>query len=143
MNEMDSNRKERVLIDESVIDIYRQLRAEGDTQPELSPFRSNKDVFMLATCLGFQAGRRSKLPSGGKSDIRQSVFNENDLAILKAIAIANTGDVHVLSNTGDVLRIAEEYAHSGIYDLKVYLLEQRGQPLINLIELIRNTDFLN
>lgn len=136
MSETESNRKDRALIDESVIDIYQGLRADSNKQLEQSPFNTYKDVFMLAACLGFQAGRRSKLPSGNKHDIRQSVFSESDLTLLKAIAIADTGDVQVLSQPGDILRIAEEYAHAGIYDLKAYLLEERGRPLWNLIDLL-------
>jgi len=36
----------------------------------------------------------------------------------------------------DILTIAEEYAHAGIYDLKAHLLDERGQPLWNLVDLI-------
>ncbi len=135
MTETDTTRKERVLIDESVMDIYRALRSDATTQLEQAPFGTNKDIFMLAACLGFQSGRRSKLPTGPKNDIRQSIFAESDLALLKAIAIAETNDVIVLSEPGEILRIAEEYAHTGIHDAKAYLLDERGRPLWNLIAL--------
>jgi len=118
------------------MDIYRSLRTDGDTQVEQAPFSTYKDIFMLAACLGFRAGRRTSLPSGPKTDIRESIFSESDLALLKAIAIADTGDVAVLSSPGDVLRIAEEYAHIGIYEVKSYLLDERGQPLWNLVHAV-------
>lgn len=73
---------------------------------------------------------------GKKSTIRLDVFREEGIGLLKAIAIAETGDVQVLQNLNDVLIIAEEYAHAGIYDVKAYLLDERGRPLWNLVDLV-------
>lgn len=139
MADNESVRTDRVLIDESVIDIYRELRADANTQPEQAPFSTYKDVFMLAACLGFRARRRQELPTGSnKHDIRRTVFTDNDFAILKAIAIAETGEVEVLGRLNEILVIAEEYAHGGIYDVKAYLLDERGRPLWNLVDLVTN-----
>lgn len=139
MAEPETGRTDRIYIDESVIEIYRQLRIGTNTQPEESPFETFKDIFMLATCLGYNSGQRSKLPSGNKHDIRVSVFTQNDLALLKAIALADTGDMTILSRFSEILVIAEEYAQTGIYDVKGYLLDERGRPLWNLISLISHT----
>lgn len=136
MIELEQPRKERVLIDESVAEIYRELRADANSQPEQSPFTTNKDIFMVAACLGYRSGRRQVLPPGKKLDIRESVFLESDLAILKAIAIADTGDVAVLSQPGEILRIAEEYAQAGILDVRSYLLDEAGRPLWNLVSFL-------
>lgn len=136
MSDGEVSRKERVLIDESVAEIYRELRADANSQPEQSPFATNKDIFMLAACLGYRSGRRQALSSGKKLDIRESVFLESDLAILKAIAIADTGDVAVLSQPGEILRIAEEYAQVGIFEVRSNLLDEAGRPLWNLLQLI-------
>ena len=136
MSATEAVRIDRVLMSESVMDVYRLLKGDANSEPEQSPFETYKDIFMLAACLGFRAGRRQSLPSGSKHDIRTSVFTEGDMAVLRAIAIANTGDVEVLNREGEVLRIAEEYAHSGIYDVKTYLLDESGQPLWNLVNLI-------
>lgn len=136
MSEVEVFRKERVLIDESVAEIYRELRADANSQPEQSPFTTNKDIFMLAACLGYRSGQRQVLPSGKKLDIRESVFLESDLTVLKAIAIADTGDVAVLSQPGEILKIAEEYAHAGMIDVRSYLLDDVGRPLWNLLQLV-------
>jgi len=56
--------------------------------------------------------------------------------LLKSIAIGETGDVIVLSNVGEVLTIAEEYAHAGILELKDELLDRGGKPLWNLVSLV-------
>ncbi|MCB0164401.1 MAG: hypothetical protein KDI79_09255 [Anaerolineae bacterium] len=139
MNEPEESKKvkDRVNIDESVIEIYRELKSDANTIPEQSPFSTFKDVFMLAVCLGYRARRRQKLPTGGnKHDIRVTVFSDNDLALLKGIAIASTGDVEVLGRPGEILTIAEEYAQVGIYNVKASLLDERGHPLWNLVELV-------
>ena len=139
MPEQETIRTDRVLIDESVMDIYRELRTDANTQLEQSPFRTNKDIFMLAVCLGYQAGVRQTLPKGSKKhDIRVAIFSDNDMALLKGIAIADTGNVEALSHPGEILRIAEEYAHVGIYDIKASLLDERGRPLWNLVDLINS-----
>jgi hypothetical protein len=56
---------------------------------------------------------------------------------LKALAIAETGDASVLSRLDEIALIAEEYANAGIRDIKYSLLEQQGQPLWNLVAMVR------
>lgn len=135
MAEAEVARTDRVYIDESAADIYRQLKKEINSQPEDAPFETFKDIFMLAVCQGFQNGRRIRTTKQG-SEIRLSVFSEDDLAILKAIAIAETKDVQVLTRIGEVLTIAEEYANGGIYEVRADLLDGRGRPLWNLVNLL-------
>lgn len=135
--ETEGIRTDRVYMDESVMDIYRDLRGDTKSQPEQAPFATYKDIFMLSACLGYRSGGRQSLPKGGdKADIRKTVFTDSDLALLKAIAIADTGDVEVLSQPHEIVRIAEEYAYAGIYDLKAYLMDERGRPLWNLVGLV-------
>lgn len=131
--------KDRVLLDQSVLDIYQQLRRGANSAIEQAPFETNKDIFMFAVSLGFQANKRRNLPTGPKSDIRSSIFSTKDMDILRAIALAETGTVDVLGNLGEVLTIAEEYAHGGIYDVKSGLLDERGQPLWNLVDILLST----
>ena len=134
MEQSESSRRDRVYIDDSVLQIYKDL-TEG-SNPEEVPFITYKDVFLLAACLGFQSGRRKQVTAGSKTTIRLDVFREEGMSLLKAIAIAETGDVGVLRQLGDVLSLAEEYAHTGIYDVKAQLLDERGRPLRNLVDLI-------
>jgi dnd system-associated protein 4 len=135
MNEgVTISRSDRVSIDDAVINIYREL-TEG-SNIEQAPFRTLKDVFMLAVVLGYRGGvPRRAAPSGARHTIRKEVFSENDYHLLKAIAIATTGDVEVLMDQGKVLTIAEEYAQVGIHQVKAELLEQGGRPLWNLVSL--------
>lgn len=137
MSETEFTRTDRVYIDEGVIDVYRQLKKEANSEVEQAPFDTFKDLFMFAACLGFQNGRRTKPRKGSNGgEVPSKVFTQDDLAILKAIAIAETGDVEVLSHFGEILVIAEEYANAGIYDVKSSLLDERGRPLWNLVNVI-------
>lgn len=131
MSEGSTSRSDRVSIDEAVMDIYREL-TEGSSI-EQAPFRTLKDVFMLAVVLGYRRGSRRPISSSSRHTIRKEVFLDNDYHLLKAIAIATTGDVEVLMSQSDVLTIAEEYAQVGIHEVKAELLEQAGRPLWNLV----------
>ena len=133
MSSLDYSRKDRVYTDDSVKEIYEQLKS-GSGSVEDAPFETFKDIFMWAACYGYRNGRRIRTNKAG-NEIRVSVFSEEDKAILKAIAIAATEDVAVLANFGEVMAIAEEYANGGIYSLKADLIEERGRPLWNLVNL--------
>jgi len=132
----------RVYVPEEVGDLYNLLTAEGKREtadPVQSPFSKYKDVFLTAACLGFQLQWRKPLPKGDKKrEIRLDTFRENEVDILKAIAIAETGGVDVLLDMGEVLTIAEEFAYSGVRELEMRLLKTNGQPLWNLVSLIQS-----
>ncbi len=118
-------------------DFYKQL-SESTDDPERCPFRTMKDIFMLAVCLGYRRGQRRPLSSGKKQIFHWTQFSEQvDEPILKAIAIAETGDIQVLGNQEEILQIAEEYANAGIQGLKAQIQDEPGQPLWNLVELVR------
>lgn len=133
----ESERGDRINIDDAVMDIYRELT--DNESKEQAPFSTYRDLFLLAACIGLQNSRRTPLSTGRKTTIRKEVFGDEGLAILKAIAIASTGDVTVLANLRDVLTIAEEYANGGIYAIKASLLEERGRPLWNFVSLANFT----
>lgn len=127
----------RVSIENSHHDFYKQL-SDSSEDPERCPFRTMKDIFMLAMCLGYRQEQRRPLASGRKQIFHWTQFSEQvDEPILKAIAIAATGDIQVLSNQEEILRIAEEYANAGIHELRTQVEEEIGEPLWNLVELVR------
>ena len=135
MDASENERGDRINIDDAVMDIYRELT--DNESKEQAPFSTYRDLFLLAACVGLQNKRRMPLSGRRGTAIRQDVFGDQGLAILKAIAIAATGDVAILGNLGDVLTIAEEYANGGIYDVKASLLDERGRPLWNMVNLIQ------
>jgi dnd system-associated protein 4 len=127
----------RVSIDANIHDFYKQLTTGKN--PEDSPFLTMKDLFMLAACVGFQM-QQSKPLGKREQPFHYSVFTEaEDIPILKAIAIATTGDVEILADPDQIVSIAEEYANVGIHEIRTSLTSDIGQPLWNLVEAIRSS----
>lgn len=129
--------RDTVAIAEAVHEIYRQLTEGND--PVSVPFRTMKDVFMWAACLGYRRGERRPLTGKRVTIFRWAQFTPQiDVPILKALAIADSGDINVLLNQDEILTIAEEYANAGIHELRVSVLEEYGQPLWNLVAMLSN-----
>jgi dnd system-associated protein 4 len=128
-------KRDTVVIDEGVHEIYKQLTEGND--PISTPFRTMKDVFMWAAVLGFQRG--SRRPIVGKRVIifRWAQFlAQVDLPLLKAIAITDSSNLNILLSQDEILTIAEEYANAGIHELRTTLLQDYGQALWNLVGII-------
>jgi hypothetical protein len=73
---------------------------------------------------------------------RQQIFAwtifspQDDIPLLRALAIAATGDVKVLLDQGELLTIAEEYANAGISLIEQRLVQEPGDRLQKLTELV-------
>lgn len=129
------NFRDTIAITEAVHNIYRQLTEGND--PVNAPFRTMKDVFMWAACLGHQRNERRPLRGKRVSIFRWAQFSPQvDIPLLKAFAIADTNDVDVLLDRDEIVGIAEEYANAGIYMLRAEVLDAFGQPLWNLVAVI-------
>jgi dnd system-associated protein 4 len=129
---------DRVSVETAVHQLFRDLTERSNENPEAAPFMLMKDVFMWAVALGVRSGRRLPL-SGAKTQIFRwdQLSQDLDVPVLKALAVAETGEVEGLLREDQVLRIAEEYANSGIRELKEALIDQPGQPLWNLVSTVR------
>ena len=91
---------------------------------------------MLSACVGHTRGRRMPL-SGRREIFRWPVFSsQEDIPVLRAIAIAETDDTSVLVDQDQLLTIGEEYANWGIEEVKREILEQPGMALENLVQSI-------
>lgn len=131
--------RETVAIDIATHDIYKQL-TEGSNMLD-APFKTMKDVFMWALCLGVRFGNRQPLTSKKTTVFRWAQFDSQiDIPLLKAIAIVSSNDANILLRRGDILTIAEEYANAGIYELRESMLNQQGRPLWNLVALLNERE---
>ncbi len=91
---------------------------------------------MLATSVGFARGRRTPL-SGQREIFRWPVFSsQEDIPVLRAIAIAETEDTSILVNQDQLLTIAEEYANAGIEDIRQQVAETPGILLESLVHFL-------
>lgn len=128
--------RDTVGIDESVHEIYRKLTDGND--PINTPFRTMKDVFLLAACFGYKNNTRRKIENKKIIIFRWAQFGiQIDIPIIKAIALASKGDLSVLLNQEEILEIIEEYANGGIVMLQDLVSGNYGQPLLCLEGLIQ------
>lgn len=126
----------RVTIEKDVHQLYKDLSEKSTQYPETVPFLLMKDVFMWAVALGVKEGKRRPLSGSREQIFRWDQFSQDiDTPALKAIALAETGEVEVLLQEDQILRIAEEYANAGIYGIKREIIDQPGEALWNLIHL--------
>ena len=97
-----------------------------------------KDVFMWSVVLGLEKGKRRELQGSKEQIFRWDQFSQDtDIPTLKALALAESGDAEILIKEDEILRIAEEYANEGIWEIKSRLIDNPGKPLWNLVDLIR------
>lgn len=132
---MNEEPRDTVSIDDSVHNIYKRLTEGND--PVDVPFQTMKDVFMWAASLGYQRGERKPIRGKRTTIFRWAQFSpQTDIPLIKAMAIADSGDVDVLMRQEDVLTAVEEYANAGINSLESRLLNANGQNLWNLVGLL-------
>lgn len=136
--EPEAKGSDRVAIDKDVHQLYKDLSERSTQNPETSPFLTMKDVFMWAVALGVNEGKRRPLSGSREQIFRWEQFSPDiDVPTLKAIALAETGEVEILLREDQILRIAEEYANAGIYEIKRKIVDQPGEALWNLAQLAR------
>ena len=127
--------RDTVNIDDSVHDIYKRLTEGND--PVDVPFQTMKDVFMWAASLGYQQSERKPIRGKRTTIFRWAQFSSpTDIPLIKAMAIADSGDIDVLMRQEDVLTAVEEYANAGIMALESRLSNSNDQNLWNLVELL-------
>ena len=102
---------------------------------QTSPLPTLKDVFVFAACLGWSRERRIRLVGRQHVGFWRS-FDSRDVALLQAIAIAETGDPTVLGDQSLVIQIAEEYANGGIDQLLAYDRSDKERTLVALASAI-------
>lgn len=132
---MNAGTRDTVNIDESVHDVYRQLTEGNDLVS--SPFKTMKDVFLWAACLGYQRGERKPIIGKKLIIFRWAQFNAQiDIPTIKAISLSENGNIDVALNQEYMLSAIEEYANYGISYLRELSLDSYGKGLYGLVEII-------
>ena len=135
MAQQNSTQRDRIYINESHHEIYKDLTAEKEDSPQ--PFKTMKDLFLCATLVGYQRGERMPLEKGIGIFAWAQFSAQEDVPVLRALAIAETGDVNVLANQDELLTIAEEYANGGIVEIQEQVAEMPGSRIANLVGLLQ------
>lgn len=104
--------KDRVNVDDSTLDFYKNSMIFADSDND------RKDQYLLAVAIGYSSGLGKKPIEKSHQLVLSKYFNEMDWAILRAIAIADTGNTAVVSDIDAILSISEEYANMGIVRLQ-------------------------
>ena len=126
-----------VYIDESYHPLYVNLKEsqEGEKQP---PFKGMKNLFMLAAFIGFLQDKWVPLGTNRRNIFARTVFKQDDLVLLRTLALAKTENPEVLLNEKEIQSIAEGYANGGIIVIKEQVEEAPGNRIENLVNLLLN-----
>lgn len=103
------NAPDRLYIDKKDRELYKELEDKEDMFKGMK----NKDLFLMAMMIGFEHQSNEELKTRDGFFLEKDL-NQNDHALLNAIAMHENNGVEVLKDMGEVYRIAEEYAHYGI-----------------------------
>ena len=140
-NQQPRRQRDRIRIDKIHHPTYIALTKprENENRQELSPFESMKNIFMLATFIGYNEEKRIPLGKDKELIFAWARFSpEEDVPLLRALALAETEDVEVLTDQNRILTIAEEYANGGIIEIQKEVEDMPGDRITNLVDLLRN-----
>ena len=124
-------------IDASYHQLYENLRKsrEDEKQP---PFREMKYIFMLAALIGHLEEKWVPLEKNLRNIFARTTLKEDDMSLLRALALSKTGSPEVLLNEKEIQSIAEGYANGGIIVIKEQVEDAPGSRIDNLVNLLLN-----
>ena len=85
-----------------------------------------------------KSGTRRPLERPREGLLLWTYLSDEEKRILAMLAIAETGDLKVISDEGWIQEIAEEFANEGIRTIKREIWEGSGDPLWKLVDMIRS-----
>ncbi len=129
----------------------RYCQSVGSKTIDQSPFPRMIDMWFLALCLGVKLGLEPIEVSKQETTkiIDGSIFSSDPwrIQLLMIIAIAQTGDVHVVSEPRRVMSIANGLVIAALPNLLEMLKNGRAEPIWNLSEsldeLLTNSNLSN
>ena len=101
---------DRFYVDKSTMDIYNNSKIMGYTTDNKI---DRKEQFFVALGLGYMQGQRTPLKSKELMFL-ESNLNEEENALLWAVAIKEKGSIENIENKDEIYNIAQEYANTGI-----------------------------
>lgn len=109
-------------------DAYVQRREGKGARPEHQPFNRNVDFWFAAICVAVRKGIKPAPPAGKTYKAAEGValgLPDWRPTALTLLAIADSGEPSVVERPGEMMRIANAYAHVGFPEL-LDILESRG-----------------
>ena len=118
-----------------LLDKYSQTHSAHGKNAETAPFKTMKDVFMMALYVGARSGRPRALDGKrATSPFRAGVLTHEEQMLLRAIAIGHLKEPEVIGEPQRVVRIAEEFANAGIWKLDEILNTSGEEALWDLAD---------
>jgi hypothetical protein len=119
------------------VDRYTQTQPGGGSRPspDTNPFSRVVDLWFLALCIGYQAGRRKPVEEPHKFITGEILSRDSwRIELLEFIALDNRRSGEALESPNETIALANEYAAAGISD--VFDMLERGQahPIWNLTD---------
>jgi hypothetical protein len=111
------------------IDSLVQLREGKGASAVHQPFRRNVDIWFFALMLAVKKGLKPTPPSGRTYKAAEGVVLGSDPwrpTALTLLAISETGKAEIVDSPGEMMRIANAYAHAGL-PLLFSWLDERGE----------------
>ena len=94
---------------------------------------------MLATIVGYNEEKRIPLGKDKEIIFTWAQFSpEEDVPLLRALALTEAEDIEVLTDRDLILTIAEEYATGGILEIQKQVEDMPGDRITNLVDLLFN-----
>ena len=140
-NQQPRRQRDRIRIDKIHHPTYIALTKlrENENPQELLPFESMKNIFMLSIFIGYNEEKRIPLGKDKEMIFAWAQFSpEEDVPLLRALALAETEDVEILTDQDRILTIAEEYANGGIIEIQKQVEDMPGDRVTNLVHLLFN-----
>lgn len=118
---VEDKKRNFIYIDDKDFEFYQELKKSHYFNDK--SFK-NIDLFLFATLVGLKiVGKPSPLENVDKKKDYIRVNdnkNKDSMVILKSLAISKFNDVNVLSNNDKIFSFCEDYANSGIKQIKLW-----------------------
>ena len=105
---------DRLYVDRKDLDDWKRLK-EKDS---IFAGYDNKDLFIAAMVVGYHEGSKIELGKGKEGYFFSDNLDGEELALIRAIAVSEEGNLNVLLDEQKVYSIAEQYATGGVKLLK-------------------------
>lgn len=117
-----------------ILDRYSQTHPAPGKNPQTAPFKTMKDVYLMAVYLA--AGAHGPRPLDGKrvAPFKGGVLSHEEQLFLRAVAMGDTGDPEVMADPQRVVRISEQFANAGIWQLEEILTSSNEGALWDLAD---------
>ena len=116
-----------------LLDRFSQTHPSVKKNSLSAPFKTMKDVFIAAAFLGAELGHTRALDGKKVAPFKGSNLTKEEQLLLQGLAIGHVSDPEILAEPQRVVRIAEEFANSGIGRLKEIAEDGAEEALWNIV----------